>query len=75
MPNHVHGIIVIDKNDVETHDDASLPKHNKFGPQSKNLGSIIRGFKIGEGGMGVVSKAGGHQTQARGRDKVSAEPN
>lgn len=30
---------------VETQDFASLP--NKFGPQSKNLGSIIRGFKIG----------------------------
>jgi putative transposase len=69
MPNHVHGIIIIDKpietqyftchqnnqNDqynnkrnIETQDFASLriPK-NKFGPQSKNLASIIRGFKIG----------------------------
>ena len=38
MPNHLHGIIVIDKDDniVETHNHASLPKHNKFGPQSKN---------------------------------------
>lgn len=53
MPNHVHGIIEIDNPDnvetlhdnVETQDLASLP--NKFGPQSKNLGSIIRGFKIG----------------------------
>ncbi len=25
----------------------SLQNKNKFGPQSKNLGSIIRGFKIG----------------------------
>lgn len=63
MPNHVHGIIIIDKpNDgrnVETQNFASLqsesPKlpgridksKNQFGPQSKNLGSIIRGFKIG----------------------------
>lgn len=61
MPNHVHGIIIIDKplNDigdtnaiVETQNFASLPEpkpdnHNKFGPQSKNLASIIRGFKIG----------------------------
>jgi putative transposase len=103
MPNHVHGIIIIDKpvetqyftchnqndqynnkRDVETQDFASqnnqcnnerniktqdfasqnnqcnnernietqdfaslrIPK-NKFGPQSKNLASIIRGFKIG----------------------------
>ena len=53
MPNHVHGIIIIDKQ-VETQDFASLPvtplksePKNKFGPQSKNLASIIRGFKIG----------------------------
>ncbi len=75
MPNHVHGIIVINKNDdgnaapVETQNIASVPiktqnvasvpiktqniasvpssSKNKFGPQSKNLASIIRGFKIG----------------------------
>jgi REP element-mobilizing transposase RayT len=58
MPNHVHGIIIIDKPDndgpnVETQNFASLPSQpskistNKFGPQSKNLASIIRGFKIG----------------------------
>lgn len=77
MPNHVHGIIVINK-PVETQDLASLEiqnfaseqsqskngidsqfgdtkfcvstvgeYQNKFGPQSKNLASIIRGFKIG----------------------------
>ncbi len=65
MPNHVHGIIVIDKPDignngnadanidaiVETQNFASLrvqqQSENKFGPQSKNLASVIRGFKIG----------------------------
>lgn len=67
MPNHVHGIVVIDKPDVavavgdtvgtgvnadvETQNFASLPSQppapTKFGPQSQNLGSIIRGFKIG----------------------------
>ena len=66
MPNHVHGIVVIDKPDdkrndgqndrytVETQNFASLPpsssspsSKNQFGPQSKNLASIIRGFKIG----------------------------
>ena len=59
MPNHVHGIIIIDKpvdvrNDVETQNFASLhsqqrtnEQKNKFGPQSKNLASIIRGFKSG----------------------------
>ena len=73
MPDHIHGIIVIDKNEsddgdaggvvvgVETQNFVSLrqtqkfayrqtqkrqPK-NKFGPQSQNLASIIRGFKIG----------------------------
>ncbi len=61
MPNHIHGIIIIDKIDdernVETQNFASLPSppqrqhhlqpKNKFGPQSQNLASIIRGFKIG----------------------------
>lgn len=51
MPNHVHGIIVIDKPvvSVETQNIASLqiPQPNQFGPQSQNLGSIVRGYKIG----------------------------
>ena len=57
MPNHIHGIIFINKSDIDMHcpvqtqNFASLayddkPK-NQFGPQSKNLASIIRGFKIG----------------------------
>ena len=52
MPNHIHGIIIIDKpniDNVETQNIASLqqsPK-NKFGPQSQNLASIVRGYKIG----------------------------
>jgi REP element-mobilizing transposase RayT len=52
MPNHIHAIIIInalDPNMVETQNFASL--HNetkqKFGPQSKNLASVVRGFKIG----------------------------
>jgi REP element-mobilizing transposase RayT len=65
MPNHVHGIVIINKlvdtpdtqnvgtQSVETQNFASLritksqPPNNQFGPQSKNLGSIIRGYKIG----------------------------
>jgi REP element-mobilizing transposase RayT len=61
MPNHTHGILVIDKPDVETQNlaspfqtqnlaslHASLPSSpNKFGPQSRNLASIVRGYKIG----------------------------
>ena len=78
MPNHVHGIIIIDKpmDSVETQNIASLQQmenitfgeqetqgiasgeqetqgiaslppsiKNKFGPQSNNLASIIRGYK------------------------------
>ncbi len=72
MPNHIHGIVIIDKNGddktvdgamvddamVETQNFASLlqptpqptassQSKNKFGPQSKNLASIVRGYKIG----------------------------
>lgn len=58
MPNHVHGILVIDKPSatvgtqnaytVETQNFASLPSSsNRFGPQSQNLASIVRGYKIG----------------------------
>ena len=45
MPNHVHGVVIIAK-PVETQNFASLQK-NKFGPQSQNLASIVRGYKIG----------------------------
>jgi len=59
MPNHFHAIIIIGKNKyntehgterrdamhcVPTTTPTPTPK-NKFGPQSKNLASIIRGFK------------------------------
>jgi putative transposase len=67
MPNHVHGIIIIDKpvgNPVfgciggmlDMQNFAYLPippiqrtqtPKNKFGPQSQNLASIIRGYKTG----------------------------
>ena len=48
MPNHIHGIIIIDNRMVETHCNASLQEKsptNRFGPQSNNLAAIIRGFK------------------------------
>lgn len=61
MPNHVHGIVIIHGDDIsgvqssggtqsvgETQDFASLPACvNQFAPQSRNLASVIRGFKIG----------------------------
>ncbi len=39
MPNHIHGLLHIDNPDHQPW------QHNQFGPQSQNLGSIIRGFK------------------------------
>ena len=47
MPNHIHGIIQIDRDRVGTQNLAFLRYENKLGPQSRNLSSIIRGFKIG----------------------------
>jgi len=60
MPNHIHGIVIINKPEikldgakVEMQNFASLqkppqpPQPNKFGPQSQNLASIVRGYKIG----------------------------
>lgn len=49
MPNHLHGILKIETphNELETFlkNDDSGPYKNKFGPQSRNLSSILRGFK------------------------------
>lgn len=52
MPDHFHGILFINKQNngviVGTQNFASLQEQqNKFGPQSQNLASIVRGFKIG----------------------------
>jgi putative transposase len=50
MPNHFHAIIGIGKNPYNTqrekrHNPNSNDFKNHFGPQSKNLASIVRGFK------------------------------
>ncbi len=57
MPNHFHGIIIIGENEFNTQRAAdgderrdamhcvSTAYQNTFAPQSKNLASIIRGFK------------------------------
>lgn len=49
MPNHFHAIIGIGDNAYNTQrgGDGDTTTQNQFGPQSKNLASIIRGFKIG----------------------------
>lgn len=41
MPNHLHGIIFFDKPNY------SDWQPNTFGPQSQNLGSVLRGYKAG----------------------------
>lgn len=50
MPDHVHAVLLINKqrpkNFVAPHRQ-NTNISNKFGPQSKNLAAIIRGFKIG----------------------------
>ena len=53
----MHGIIIIYKTDAQIDTTVAAkaqnfaplqqPKPNKFGPQSQNLASIIRGYKIG----------------------------
>ena len=43
MPDHMHGIIIIGKNKYNTDNKDDLNK--KFGPQRKNLSSIIRRYK------------------------------
>lgn len=51
MPDYVHGIIIVDKKEqsfknMEMQSFAFLqPYKNKFGPQLKNLASIIRSYK------------------------------
>lgn len=58
MPNHFHAIIGIGRNKFNVFENqkftsyeiqnlgiTDMKYHNSFGPQSKNLGSIIRGFK------------------------------
>ena len=54
MPNHVHGIVIIDKRGYGFNGGGAAgglllpqPPGNRFGPQSQNLPSIVRGYKIG----------------------------
>ncbi|TGE26160.1 hypothetical protein E5K00_11240 [Hymenobacter aquaticus] len=41
MPDHVHGILIFAKPTSAT------SRLGTFGPQSQNLGSVVRGFKVG----------------------------
>ena len=44
MPNHFHGIVTIHSNEYNSSQE-ELDSFQKFGGQSKNLPSLIRGFK------------------------------
>ena len=41
MPNHFHAIVIIGENEYNQ----QITQNNTFSPQSKNLASIVRGFK------------------------------
>jgi putative transposase len=53
MPNHIHGIILIGENEYNRdervrdamHGVSNTEYKNQFAPQSKNIASIIRGYK------------------------------
>ena len=68
MPNHLHGILFIDKTDKTDW------QPNSFGPQRDNLALILRGFK-----SGVTTYAKIHQLpfcwQARYHDRVIRNDN
>jgi putative transposase len=47
MPNHIHGIVIIGPNEYNRHSPNWIDPNyeNEFGPQRKNLASIMRGYK------------------------------
>ena len=69
MPNHIHGIIEIDKVGTQNFVFLQTQYKNKFGPQSKNLSSIIRGFKIGVTKYANSNNAN-FQWQSRFHDRI-----
>ncbi len=44
MPDHVHGLLLFDKNEPIG---PPAPYENRFGAQRQNLASVLRGFKSG----------------------------
>lgn len=45
MPNHFHAIIHIGENEFQIQHQKTGQPNNQFSPQSRNLASIVRGFK------------------------------
>ena len=46
MPNHLHGVVIMNDDNTATHD-FTTQQSNVFGPQSRNLASVVRGLKVG----------------------------
>ena len=66
MPDHVHGLLLFDKNEPIG---PPQPYENRFGPQHENLAAILRGFKAG---VSSFARAEGlpFQWQARFHDRI-----
>jgi len=45
MPNHFHCVLIIGGNQYNSGGENENSPTNKFAPQSKNIGSVMRGFK------------------------------
>ena len=59
MPNHVHGIINISKPTIDKagSEMQNVPDYtNKFGSQSGNISSIVRGYKAGVKSFATINK-------------------
>lgn len=67
MPDHLHGVLLFDKQEADKL--VPLSYENRFGPQSRNLASVLRGFK-----SAVTTHARKHwldfQWQTRFHDRI-----
>ena len=70
MPNHIHGIIFIGK--IETIKPGGYK--NKFGPQSGNLSSVLRGYKAGVKTFAITNKVE-FEWQSRFHDHIIRNEN
>ncbi len=83
MPNHIHGIIIIGNNAYNSrnrrdamHGVSTIPEpQNRFAPQSKNLASVVRGYKSAvtvyarKNGIAFDWQAGYHEHIIRSQDE------
>ena len=73
MPDHVHGILLFDKDEPVG---PPPPYENRFGPQRQNLASVLRGIKSGVTmfarihGLAFAWQAGFHDRIVRSDDEL-----